>query len=67
MAHDGRWTGGQRGGATNRCVAGSMMGNQPAVTRGRGAEGGLGKTAPTGGPRLPVTMARETGGKPSRV
>jgi hypothetical protein len=37
-----RWqvAGGQWGGVSNRRVASSMTGNQPAMTRGRGAEGG---------------------------
>jgi hypothetical protein len=40
MAHDDWWTGGQWGGASNRCVASSMTENQPATTHRRGAEGG---------------------------
>jgi hypothetical protein len=48
MAQDGRWTGGEWGGASNRRVVVSTMGNRPATTRGRGAEGegGLGEDDP---------------------
>jgi hypothetical protein len=62
MAHGDRWTCGQWGGASNRRVAGSTMGNRPATTRGLGAEGGdWGKSTPTGGPSLPATAPMGNG------
>jgi hypothetical protein len=39
-------TDGQWGGASNRRVAGSTMGNRTAMRRERGAEGGIGGRRP---------------------
>jgi hypothetical protein len=65
MAHDGRWTVGWCKQSTcGRLDNGKLAGDD---TRGAEQRGDWGKTAPTGEPRLPVTVARETGGRPARA
>jgi hypothetical protein len=68
MAHGDRWTCGQWGGASNRRVAGSTMGNRPATTRGLGAEGGIGGSRPRPvGPVCQRLRPWEMGGRPAHA
>jgi hypothetical protein len=64
MAQDGRWTMGWCKQSTCGRLDGGKSTSDDTWAWSRGD---LGKTAPTGGPRLPVTAAQETGGGPSHT
>jgi hypothetical protein len=64
MAHDGRWTVGWCKQSMCGWLDDGKWADYDKRARSRGG-GDWGKTAPTGGPRLPVTAVQEMGGGPT--